>query len=120
MLAEVGLELRIDCDVGRVVQQQLQLDVEVALARHQRGIQRISLRRHCSLSRRAVGVLPLDGGRCQELAQCISVGLRGFTPVALDRCPAFAESLLVRIAVLRDDRRDALRMLAMRQPIGAP
>jgi hypothetical protein len=53
--------------------------------------------------------------RVQRLSDGIAVFFRWLAPVALDRCPCVAQPLLVGIPVLRDNRRDPLRM-RHRQP----
>src|SRR6476620_4077683 len=55
-------------------------------------------------------VLPLRGLWLQEGAQRRPVFRRRVFPIGLDRVPALAQSFLIRIAVLRDQRGDPLRM----------
>src|SRR5262245_4898241 len=55
-------------------------------------------------------VLPPGRLGRQELAKRRAVVGRGLRPVALDGVPALAQPLLIRVAVLRDDRGDPLRM----------
>ena len=47
---------------------------------------------------------------CEELPQSSSVGWRRVLPVFLNRVPTLAQTLLVGVAVLGNDRRDALWM----------
>src|SRR5262249_9933098 len=53
-------------------------------------------------------VLPLGSLGREEVAELRTVLGRGLLPVALDRVPALAQPLLIGVAILRDDRRDAL------------
>src|SRR6478672_5917456 len=55
-------------------------------------------------------VLPLCGLRRQEGPQGRAVFRRRVLPIRLDRVPALAQSFLICIAVLRDQRGDPLRM----------
>jgi hypothetical protein len=64
-----------------------------------------------------------DGHRLgsQIGAERFAIGLRWVLPLSPDRVPAFAESLLVSVAILGDDRRDPLPGdLAIRhsEPVG--
>ena len=58
-----------------------------------------------------MGVLPEGRLGLQEIAKRLTVGLRGVLPIGANRIPALAQALLIGIAILRDDRRDPLRML---------
>src|SRR5262249_22819798 len=55
-------------------------------------------------------VLPLGRLGREEVAERRAILRRGLLPVALDGIPAAAESFLIGIAVLRDDRGDSLRV----------
>ena len=55
-----------------------------------------------------VRVLPDRGLRLQEHPDRFPVGFQGVLPVGLDRVPAVAQPFGVRVAVLGDDRGDAL------------
>src|SRR5262249_58959508 len=55
-------------------------------------------------------VLPLRRLGREEVAERRAILRRRLLPVALDRVPASAQPLLIRVAVLRDDRSDSLRV----------
>src|SRR5215470_15165385 len=108
--AKVLLELRVQRDVARVVQEQIELDFVVTGPSEQRRVECIALGRDQRRVRHAVQVLPRGGLGLEKVAERRPVLGRGLLPVALDRVPALAEPLLIRVAVLRDDRGDPLRM----------
>src|SRR5215831_1073658 len=108
--AEVLLELRVQRDVTRVVQEQIELDFVVTGPSKQRRVERIALGRDQRCVRHAVQILPLGCLGLEKVAERRPVLGRGLLPVALDRVPALTEPLLIRVAVLRDDRSDPLRM----------
>src|SRR5215831_16481382 len=56
-------------------------------------------------------VLPDGRLRREEGAELLPVRRRGVFPIFADRVPACAQASLIGIAILRDDRRDSLRML---------
>ncbi len=74
-------------------------------------VERIAIWRHHRWIADAVGVLPERRFRREEAPQCVAVRLGRFAPIGPDRIPAVAEAFLIGVAVLRDDRRDTLRML---------
>src|SRR5215813_4677102 len=55
-------------------------------------------------------ILRFGSFRCEEILQGGPVGRRRVLPVFLNRVPALAQTLLVSVAVLGNDRRDTLRM----------
>src|SRR5262245_20244136 len=55
-------------------------------------------------------VLPLGQLGCQEAAERRAGLRRWLLPVAPNRVPALAQALLIGVAILRNDRSDALRM----------
>jgi len=57
-----------------------------------------------------VRVLPDGRLGLQEGAQDLTVGRRGILPIGPDRIPSVAETLVIGIAILRDDRGDPVRM----------
>ncbi len=103
--AEVVVELRIQRQVARVVEEQVELDLDVVGPLHQRPVELPGLGRHLQRIGRAVHVLPARGlvrelGRAHGLA----VGRVRLAPIGAQHAPALAQALLVGIAVLRHDR----------------
>ena len=109
--AEVLLEPRVEGDVGLVVAQQVELDVLVARALHQRVVEMPGLGWDAVGVDGAGRVLPsgqVEGerGGADPLAVSLAVG----RPVGADGGPELrAETFLVRVAVLRDNGRDGVR-----------
>src|SRR5215471_9041156 len=56
-------------------------------------------------------VLPDGRLRREEGAELLPVRRRSVFPICADQLPACAQAFLIGIAILRDDRRDSLRML---------
>src|SRR6516225_5698655 len=71
-------------------------------------IERIAFWRNQGSIRLAVRVLELRCTSLQEGAQIIAVLLSRILPVRANRIPALAQTFLIRIAVLRDQRGDTL------------
>src|SRR5580698_3164212 len=109
--AEIGLEGRIQRDVGLIVPEQIELHVVGAGASEIVVVERISVRRDMCRVGRAVRILPDRRLGLEKGAQGVSIGRRSVLPIGADRIPALAQPFFVGIAVLRNDRRDALRML---------
>src|SRR5215469_4491913 len=107
---EIFLELGIERHVTCVVEKQVQLDFVITRPSQKRGIQLVSLWGYHGFILDAMDVLPLGRFRLQKIAQGRAVRLARLLPVSLDRVPTFAQTLLIRIAVLRDDSRDTLRV----------
>src|SRR5205807_1970968 len=58
----------------------------------------------------SVQVLPSGGRGREKFTERRSILRRRFLPIFLDRIPPLAEPFLVRIAILRNDHRDPVRM----------
>src|SRR5262245_39150491 len=106
--AEVFLELGIQLDVTCIVEKQIQLNVLIAGAPQQGRVECIGLGGYTRLIR-PVRVLPLGGLRGQKGFQRSPVFRTGVSPVLLDRVPTRTEPVLVRIPILRHNRRDPFR-----------
>src|SRR5258708_16493642 len=106
--AEVFLEWRIQRHVALVVAEEVELHFISAGTRQIKIVQVLAIRRHHRLVGNAVGVLPSARLRSEEGAERLSVRLRRVFPVGPDWTPAFAETFLVGVAVLRDDGSDPL------------
>src|SRR5207302_10507148 len=108
--AEIFLELGIECDIARVIQEQVKLDLVIAGPRQQSGVQFVGFRRHPGRILDAIEVLGLGRLRFQEFAQGSSILRSWLLPVLLNRVPTLAQALFIGVAVLRDDSGDPLRM----------
>ena len=119
--AEVRLPRWIQGRVGAVVVKQLQLDRLVAgtvleILIRGPGVGADGLR-----VAGAVGVLPLGGAQVQEPLQRLGFLFRAILPIGAERVPEFPQPFLIGVAVLDDQRLDALRMAAAkRKPTGTP
>src|SRR5262249_4797775 len=109
--SEIFLELRVERYVARIVQEKVELDLVVARPGQQCGVEFIRLRcqERCVLY--AMRVLPLGRFGLEELTQCRTVCFVWRFPVLLNWVPAFTQSFLVGIAVLRNDCGDPVRVL---------
>src|SRR5215471_7602317 len=67
--AEEGLEFRVERDIARVVEEEIELDFIVAGTRQQRRVQGVTLRRDQRWIRDAMSILPFRGFRFQKIAQ---------------------------------------------------
>src|SRR6266446_552651 len=109
--AEVPLKSRVERDVALVVAEQVQLDFIGAGTRQIEVVKRLTVGRNRRLVGHAMYVLP---ARClwgEEGAERFPIGVRRLLPIGPDRIPALTQSLFIGVAILRDDRCDALRML---------
>src|SRR5271156_1660178 len=114
--AEIFLEFRVQLDVRRVIQKQIELNLFVPRAFEQRRIQSVRLRRNTLRIRYAVGVLPARSARRQNtLAEDVSIFWSGRGPIFADGSPGIAKPFFVRVPILRNNRRDPLGM-GHRQP----
>jgi hypothetical protein len=86
------------------------LNLVIAWACQQSAVELIGFGRNQDFVGDAVEILRFGGFRCEEILQSGSVGLRWVLPVLLNRVPALAQTLFVGVAVLGNDRRDALWM----------
>src|SRR3954451_25294822 len=112
MLAKILLPFRIERRIAAIAEEQIELDFVVTLAVKQELI-----------VGRAIGadqfwilytgrVLPFRCVISEQIAERVTLleAIRGF-PVGLDRFPKFVvETFVVSIAVLHDDRRNAIGM----------
>ena len=108
MRAEVFLEFRIERDVALVVAEEIELDLVSAGSGQIEIVERIAVRGDGAHIGYAVRVLPERRLRLEECTQRRAIGLGRIFPIGLDRVPTFAQAFLIRVAVLRDDRSDAL------------
>src|SRR6266851_9123920 len=107
--ADIFLERWIEPDVGSVVEEQVELDLVVAGPREQRRVERVGLRCDQRLVRDAMHILKPHRLGLQEVAQCSAIGFGRLLPIFLDWVPTIAQALFIGVAILRDDRRDAIR-----------
>src|SRR5215472_2625200 len=105
-LPKVFLKPGIKLDVGRVVEEQIQLDFVRAWPCQVVVIKRVAVRRHQRRVGYPVGVLPDRRFRPDQAADRVAVGLGGFLPVLPDGVPAVTEAFLIGVPVLCDDRGD--------------
>src|SRR5262249_14504038 len=110
MFPDELLKLRVQRYVALIVTKQVELDLVIPGTLEECGIKRPRIRRESLLCRYAVRVLPARGLRFEEGAQGSTVLGRRIFPVGLDRIPTVAQALQIRVAVLRDDRGDLLRV----------
>src|SRR5215471_15308261 len=108
--AEIRLELRVQRHVACVVEKQVELNLVVAATRQQGTVEPIGFGRNQRCVGDAVEILRLGCLLGEKILQSSTVGLRRVLPVFLDGVPALAQTLLVGVAVLGNDRRDPLRM----------
>src|SRR5262245_2572806 len=108
--AEIFLEFRVERDVARIVQEQVELDLVIAWPRQQRRVEGVGFGRHLRAVRHAKHVLEPRRLGLEEFAQRRPIGIGWLVPVFLDRVPALAQTLFISIAILRNDRYHALRM----------
>jgi hypothetical protein len=101
---------RIERDVAGVVQKQIELNLFVAGTRQKSRIQLVCFRGNQRFVRHAVRVLRLSGLGSEKRPQHQAILLRRLLPVLLNRVPTLAETFFIRVAILRDDRRDSLRV----------
>jgi hypothetical protein len=106
--AEVLLERRVERHVARVVEEQVELDLVGAAAGEVVVVQPVPVRADPCRVGDALRVLPDRRLRLQHHPDRLPVGRRRLLPVGPDRAPGLAQPLLVRVAVLGDDRGDAL------------
>src|SRR5215472_3680749 len=105
---EILLKLGIQGDVARVVEKEVELDLVDAGTSQKRRIQFVRFRRNEGCLRDSVRVLPLRGLGGKKLPQSSAILGRGLLPIFLDGVPALAQALFVSVAILGNDRRDAL------------
>ena len=108
--AEIGVEGRIEGEIAGIVEDQVELDI-VGTGAGQIGIvQRVAV----GGDERRVGAIQLLAGayglRVQGYAAGFAVFRRRLCPVAAPRSPGIAQTFEIRVAVLADDRGDALGM----------
>ena len=108
--AEILLESWIERDIGLVVTEQVELQLIGAGPAQVEVIEGVAIGRNQGRVGYAVRVLPVGRLRREEGAERFSVRLRRMLPVGPDRGPAVAETLLVGVAVLRNDGGYPLRM----------
>src|SRR5678809_1226222 len=107
--AEVLLELGIQLDVTCIVEKQIQLNVLIAGTSQQSRVECIGLRGYTRLIG-PMRVLPPGGLRGQKGFQRSPIFGTRVSPVLLNRIPARAEPILIRIPILRHNCRDPFRM----------
>lgn len=107
---EIFLEFRIEGDVVRVVQEQVELYFFVSRTGKKCGVERVGFGCYESFILDAMDVLPLGGFGLQEIAQSSTVLGGRFPPVFLDRIPSLAEALFISVPILGDDGGDAFGM----------
>ena len=114
VLAEVFLPRRVQGRIAAVAQEQVELNLVVPLAVEQELIFSRAVGADQFRVLHAGGVLPFGRDVGEQLANGIALFLAlGRFPVFLERLPeVVVESLVVGVAVLNDDGRDSLRMLA--------
>ena len=103
--------LRIKRDVTRVIEEQVKLDIVVPRPCQQRGIERVGLRCDQRFVRDAMDILNPGRLGLQEVAKRGAIGFGRLLPIFLDRVSTIAQALFIGVAILRDDRGDALGML---------
>src|SRR5262245_34774823 len=110
VLAKIGLEFGIQRDVALVVAEKVELHFISARSCEIEVVERIPVWRNRGRVGDAVGVLP---DRClgrKKGAEGCAVCFGRVLPVCADRSPAVTETLLVGVAVLRNDGCYPLRM----------
>lgn len=115
-VAEIGLELRIALHVGRVVEQQVQLDLGIARPGYLQPFQRVAVRGDQAGVGHSFQVLPLDRRRGGKAMQRGAVLGRRRRPVSPDRIPALRQAFFIGVAVLGNEGGDAVRMRARQAP----
>src|ERR1700733_2938843 len=108
--SEILLKGRVQGHIALVVSEQIQLHFIRARACEIEIIQRISVRGDKGSIGNTVGVLPDGGLRGQEVSKLLSIGCRGVFPICANGIPSVAQTLRVRVAVLRDEGGDSLGM----------
>src|SRR6516225_7016403 len=108
--AEIRLEPGVQRHVAGVVEKQVELNLFVAWTSQESAVELIGFGRNELFVGDAVEVLRSGCCWSEEILQSGSVGRRRVLPVFLNRVPALAQTLFVGVAVLGNDRRDALRM----------
>ncbi len=110
VFAKVGLKLRIERDIGRIVAEKIKLGLVHSRPSHVEVIKRIAVRGNKHGIGDAMRVLPIGSLRGEKASESVAVSRRRILPVGANRVPAFAEALLISIAVLGDNRCDAFRI----------
>src|SRR5579872_714155 len=110
-LTKIFVELRIEPQVRRVIQKEIELNVFVPRPFEQSRIQRVRFWRNNLRICDAVGVLPARStSRQNALAEYLSVFFRRCRPVLSYWCPRFTKAFFVGVSVLRNDGCNALRV----------
>src|SRR5262249_24109547 len=112
---KIVLEGRVQRDIALVVAEQVELGVSGARASQIEIVEVLAIRRHHGWIGNAMRVLPAGRLRSEEGTERVSVRRRRVLPIGLDRTPPLAQTLLIGVAVLRDDLGDPLRV-AHRKP----
>src|SRR6266436_7153713 len=116
MRAEEFLKLGIKRDVAFVVTDEIELNLGALRAMQQSLVENDGFRRNPFLSiGHAVVILPAGDFQGGKAAQGITVLLARIFPVGTDRSPVVAQTFDIGVAILRDQRRDAVG-IAKREP----
>src|SRR5215813_11675925 len=108
--AEIRLESWVERDIALVITEQVELQLIGAGPGQVEVIEGVAVRRNQGRVGYAVRVLPVGRLGREEDAERLSVRLRRILPVGPNRRPAVTETLLVGVAVLRNDGGYPLRM----------
>ena len=105
VLAEIGLDRRIERQVGAIVVEEIHLDFGVARPVEQGLVVDPIIRRDAAEIGDAVGVLELCRLRGDQHVQRLAVSLRVVGPIGLDRIPELFQPFVIGVAVLHDESR---------------
>src|SRR5579875_2887353 len=107
VFAEVLVKPWVGSHIRFVVTKQVELNLIIARTVEKMLIERIALRRNQRSIGLAMRVLKLRCAGLQQGPQIVAVLLGRILPVGANRIPALAQPILIRIAVLRNERGDA-------------
>src|SRR5215469_4494857 len=108
---EIFLEFRIQPQVRRVIQKQIQLNLFIPRTFEERRVQRVRLGRNTLRMGYTVGVLPARSSGCQNaLTEYVPILCCGCSPVFSDRAPGLAEAFFVCVPILSNECCDPLRV----------
>jgi hypothetical protein len=109
--AEPNFALRFRTGNGICVRRTTVLQFIGARSGQVKVIEGVAVRRNHGRIGNALRVLPNGRLRLEEGAECVTFSLGCVFPVSPDRFPPVAQAFLVGVAILRDDRRDPIRVL---------
>src|SRR5262249_11876603 len=108
---EILLESRIERHVACIIFKEIELHFVGTGTSEVKIVQRAAIRRNDGWIGNAMGVLDSGWFRLQEYAKSMGIRLGCVLPVGANWIPPAAQALFIGVAILADDRRDAVRHL---------